>query len=70
MGGTKTGHDPHNDFIFILITTGIIGLVVTLFLYIKTFFYILKVMLSKDNDYYWDLAFTAILAFFIMFIFQ
>lgn len=68
MGSITTGHDPHNDFLFILIKMGIIGLVVTLFLYIVTFFYILKAMLSTDNNYDWDLAFTAILAFLIMFI--
>ena len=68
MGSITTGHDPHNDFLLILIKMGIIGLVVTLFLYIVTFFYILKAMLSTDNNYDWDLAFTAILAFLIMFI--
>lgn len=63
LGAKKLGHDPHNDYILLLVKMGIIGLTITLFLYIVTFIYILKAMLNADNNYDWDLALTAILAF-------
>jgi O-antigen ligase len=66
MGMKKMSHDPHNDYLYILIKMGIIGLAITLFLYIVTFYYILRAMLVADNDYDWDLALTAILAFFTL----
>jgi len=63
LGMKNMSHDPHNDYIFILVKMGIMGLGVTLYLYIVTFYYILKAMFNADNHYDWDLAFAAILAF-------
>jgi len=62
------GHDPHNDFINILIRMGIVGLVTILFLYLVTMMYLLKMAFRTKDIYDWNIVFTAILAFITMMI--
>ena len=64
--GKAGGHDPHNDFMYILIRMGIIGLVATLYLYIASGIHLLKEMRNMKTAYGWNLALTAILALLTM----
>lgn len=63
-----TMHDPHNDFINILIRLGIVGLIITLVLYILTTVSLFRAFLGTRDRYNWELAFTALLSLLTMMI--
>ncbi len=62
------GHDPHNDFLNILVRLGIIGLGITLILYIAVSYHLLKVFFKTESLYNWGLTLTAILSLIAMII--
>ena len=68
LGSRAIGHDPHNDFLYILIRNGIIGLTAALCLYIVTGVYLFKAIHYTKEIYDWNLVLTAILAFLCMMI--
>jgi O-antigen ligase len=59
---SSIGYSTHNDFLYILIRMGFIGLGITLFLYIYLFLQIIKIIRKSNRSYFdWQIGLTAIL---------
>ena len=56
------GHDPHNDFLHMLLRMGVIGLCITIYLYLKTGVSLFKTWRGVGEMYDRELALTALLA--------
>jgi len=65
---SRMGHDPHNDFLYILLKMGLVGICVTLYLYVKMGINLFQVWRKIETFYVRNLALTAILALLNMFI--
>jgi O-antigen ligase len=66
--GYMLKHDPHNDFIHIILRMGFIGLLFTLLLYWKMYLKLRGLWKNKENMFLSSLAFTSILILIAMMI--